>query len=295
MRATFPSTHFYVMYGQTEATARISCMEPKRWEEKPGSVGRPLENLTVSIVDENGNNLHAGQVGELWVKGASVCSGYWNDPEEAGRVYSDGWLRTGDLARQDEEGYLWIEGREGSFVKMRGIRVSLAEAEARVTAIPGVYECAGRGVEHPEAGEALVLFVVPEEGASIPEEEIRRHLPAHWAVDSIRMVSELPKTSAGKISLSSLPGKTRTCMPLEDKIERLLSTSLYSLPPEERQTGLLEVLREELDNACERHPGYKNYVQHWPMDYRTMRQGCRSAFSTGGDAKGESSVVFGGC
>ena len=267
MRAIFPSTHFYVMYGQTEATARISCMEPKRWEEKPGSVGRPLENLTVSIVDENGNNLHAGQVGELRVKGASVCSGYWNDPEEAGRVYSDGWLRTGDLARQDEEGYLWIEGREGSFVKMRGIRVSLAEAEARVTAIPGVYECAGRGVEHPEAGEALVLFVVPEEGTSIPEEEIRRHLPAHWAVDSIRMVDELPKTSAGKISLSSLPGKTRTCMPLEDKIERLLSTSLYSLPPEERQVGLLEVLREELDNACERHPGYKNYVQHWPMDY----------------------------
>jgi long-chain acyl-CoA synthetase len=270
MRATFPSTQFYVMYGQTEATARISCMEPKRWEEKPGSVGRPLDNLTVSIMDEDGNDLPAGQVAELRVKGASVCPGYWNDPEETCRVYSDGWLHTGDLARRDEEGYLWIEGRKGAFVKMRGIRVSLAEVEARVTAIPGVYECAAHGVEHPEAGEALVLFVVPDEGARIPEEEIRRHLPAHWAVDSIRMVSELPKTSAGKVSISSLVSKAKTYMrPSEDKIERLLSVSLYSLPPEERQASLLEILREELDNACERHPGYKNYVQQWPTDYRT--------------------------
>ena len=270
MRAAFPSTRFYVMYGQTEATARISCMEPERWEEKPGSVGRPLDNLTVSIVDEDGNDLPAGQIGELRVKGPSVCPGYWDDPEETRRVHSDGWLRTGDLARQDDEGYLWIEGRKSAFVKMRGIRVSFAEVEERVAAVPGVYECAARGVEDPEAGEALVLFVVPDEGAAIPEEEIRRHLPVHWAVDSIRMVSELPRTSAGKIAFSSLAGKANTCVqPLEDKIERLLSTSLYSVPPEGRQASLLEILREELDNACERHSGYKNYVQQWPTDYRT--------------------------
>ncbi|MGD0758594.1 MAG: AMP-binding protein [Candidatus Sulfotelmatobacter sp.] len=275
MRAAFPSTRFYVMYGQTEATARISCMEPERWEQKRGSVGQPLDNLAVSITDEDGNDLPAGQVGELRVKGPSVCSGYWNDVEETRRVYSDGWLRTGDLARQDEEGYLWIEGRKGSLVKMRGIRVSLAEVESRVAAIPGVYECAAQGVDHqeddhPEAGEALVLWVVPDEGAAIPEEEIRRHLPVHWALDSIHLVSELPKTSAGKIARSSFPNKTKTCMqPLEDKIERLLSGPLYSRPPEERQASLLEILREELDNACERHPGYKNYVHHWPTDYRT--------------------------
>lgn len=270
MRAASPSTRFYVMYGQTEATARISCMEPERWEEKPGSVGRPLDNLTVSIVDEDGNDLPAGQVGELRVKGASVCAGYWNDVGETRRVYSDGWLRTGDLARRDDEGYLWIEGRNGAFVKMRGIRVSLAEVESRVAVIPGVYECAARGVDHPEAGEALVLFVVPDEGTKISEEGIRRDLPVHWALDSIHLVSELPKTSAGKIARSSLPSKTKTCMqPLEEKIERLLSAPLYGRPPEERQASLLEVLGEELDYACERHPGYKNYVHHWPTDYRT--------------------------
>jgi acyl-CoA synthetase (AMP-forming)/AMP-acid ligase II len=199
MRAVFPQTDFYVMYGQTEATARISCMEPERWEEKTGSVGRPLDNLTVSIVDEQGNDLHAGQVGELLVKGPSICSGYLNDSEETRRVFRDGWLRTGDLARQDEEGYLWIEGRKGAFLKMRGMRVSLAEVEDRVTAIPGVYECAARAVDHPEAGEALVLSIVPNHGARILVEDVRRHLPPHWAFDSIRLVSELPKTSVGKI------------------------------------------------------------------------------------------------
>jgi len=137
MREVFPLIKFYVMYGQTEATARISCMEPERWEEKSGSVGRPLDNLTVRIVDEEGNDLPARQIGELLVKGPSICSGYLNDPEETRRVFSDGWLRTRDLARQDEERYLWIEGRKGAFLKMRGMRVSFPEVEARVTAIPG--------------------------------------------------------------------------------------------------------------------------------------------------------------
>jgi acyl-CoA synthetase (AMP-forming)/AMP-acid ligase II len=204
MRAAFPLTKFYVMYGQTEATARISCMEPERWEEKPGSVGRPLDNLMASIVDEHGHDLRAGQVGELRVKGPSICSGYWNDPEETRRVFSDGWLRTGDLARQDAEGYLWIEGRKGAFLKVRGARLSFAEVEERVTAIPGVYECAALAVDHPEAGEALVLFIVPDPGARIEVENVQRHLPAHWTIASIRLISELPKTSAGKVARSSL-------------------------------------------------------------------------------------------
>jgi acyl-CoA synthetase (AMP-forming)/AMP-acid ligase II len=204
MRGAFPLAKFYVMYGQTEATARISCMEPERWEEKPGSVGRPLDNLMVSIVDEQGNALRTGQVGELLVRGPSICSGYLNDPEETRRIFCDDWLRTGDLTRQDEEGYLWIEGRKGAFLKMRGVRVSLAEVEERATAFPGVYECAACAVDHPETGEAVDLFIVPDQKARIVLEEVRRHLPAHWTIDSIRLVSELPRTSAGKIARSSL-------------------------------------------------------------------------------------------
>ena len=116
-------------------------MEPDRWEQKPGSVGRPLDNLTVRIVDEQGNHLPAGQTGHLWIKGPSISCGYWNNPVETERAFHDGWLRTGDLAREDDEGYLWIEGRQGSFLKMRGVRVSFTEAEESVAAMPGVYEC----------------------------------------------------------------------------------------------------------------------------------------------------------
>jgi acyl-coenzyme A synthetase/AMP-(fatty) acid ligase len=109
------------------------------------------------------------------------------------------------VARQDEQGYLWIEGRKGSFLKMRGVRVSFKEVETRVLAIAGVYECVARAASHPDWGEALVLFLVPDPGAQIGLEEIRRHLPPHWPIDSVRVVSELPKTSVGKVALSSLP------------------------------------------------------------------------------------------
>ncbi len=204
MRELFPLVKFYVMYGQTEATARISCMDPDRWHEKPGSVGQPLDNLAVSIVDEQGDPVRTGQVGQLLAKGPSICSGYFNDIDETRRVFHDGWLWTGDLARQDEDGFLWIEGRDGSFPKIRGPRISLAEVESRVAAIPGVYECGACAVEHPEAGEALLLLIVPDRGASLVTEEIRHSLPAHWTLDSIRFVSELPKTSAGKIARPAL-------------------------------------------------------------------------------------------
>ena len=204
MRELFPQVKFYIMYGQTEATARISCMDPDRWNEKPGSVGLPLDNLLVSIIDEQENAVPTGQIGQLLVRGPSICSGYFDDQEETCRVFSGGWLRTGDLARQDEDGFLWIEGRAGSFLKIRGTRVSLAEVEARVAAIPGVYECGVCAVDHEEAGEALVLLIVPDQGARLATEEIRHRLPANWTLDSIRIVSELPKTSTGTIARLAL-------------------------------------------------------------------------------------------
>jgi acyl-CoA synthetase (AMP-forming)/AMP-acid ligase II len=204
MRELFPQVKFYVMYGQTEATARISCMDPDRWNDKAGSVGQPLDNLTTSIVDEDGNAVEQGQVGQLLAQGPSICSGYFNDEEETRRIFRGGWLHTGDLARKDADGFLWIEGRTGSFLKIRGIRVSLAEVEAKVTALPGVYECGACAVDHPEAGQALVLLIVPDQGANLVTEEIRHRLPAHWTLDSIRVVSELPKTSAGKIARPAL-------------------------------------------------------------------------------------------
>jgi acyl-CoA synthetase (AMP-forming)/AMP-acid ligase II len=209
IRKVLPAVQFYVMYGQTEATARITCLDPARLEDKLGSVGRPLDNLTVRLVNERGEELPRGQVGEIWVKGPSISQGYYNDPEASECVFKDGCLRTGDLAHMDEEGYLWIQGRIGGFVKMRGIRVSFAEAEARVTAMPEVFECAAAGTTHSEYGEALVLFVVPKQGAKLALEDIRHHLPAHWALDSVHFIADLPKNAHGKISRASLTAPTR--------------------------------------------------------------------------------------
>jgi acyl-CoA synthetase (AMP-forming)/AMP-acid ligase II len=207
MRAAVPTAEFYVMYGQTEATSRISCLNPDRLDEKLGSVGRPLDNLALRIVDEEGRDVPVGETGEITVKGPSICLGYLNDPEESHRVFKDGWLRTRDLAQVDGEGYIWIRGRKGQFLKMRGVRVSFGEVEARVAAVPGVYECATVAVPHPEAGEAIALFIVPDKGAQHVAEAVSRSLPPHWTCESINLVSELPKTSVGKISRAPLQGR----------------------------------------------------------------------------------------
>jgi acyl-CoA synthetase (AMP-forming)/AMP-acid ligase II len=205
MRAAVPKPKFYVMYGQTEATARISCLEPENVDEKLGSAGRPLDNLTVRIVDEDGSDIPVGKVGEIVVKGPSIALGYLNEPEESLRVFNHGWLRTGDLAHLDAEGYIWIAGRIGTFLKMRGVRVSFAEVEAKVAVVPGVYECAAAAVPHPEVGEALALYIVPDKGARGIVDRVRRSLSINWTCESIQIVSEIPKTARGKVLRASLP------------------------------------------------------------------------------------------
>ena len=205
MRVAVPNPKFYVMYGQTEATARISCLEPEHLDEKLGSAGRPLDNLMVRIVDEDGKDLPAEEVGEIMLRGPSIALGYLNEPEESVRVFNHGWLRTGYLAHLDPEGFIWIDGRKGTFLKMRGVRVSFEEVEAKVAAVPGVYECAAAAVPHPEVGEALALYIVPENGAGDIIDPVRRSLSINWTCESIQIVSEIPKTASGKVSRASLP------------------------------------------------------------------------------------------
>jgi len=206
MRDLVPHAEFFVMYGQTEATARISCLPPDRLSEKLGSVGLPLDNVLVRIVDEDGSDVPSGQTGEIWVYGKSICSGYFDEPEETARKFRDGWLATGDMASRDQDGYLWIVGRKSEFIKMRGIRVSFAEIETRVAASPGVCECAAAAVEHAEAGEAVALYVVAEQGAQDVIASIRRNIPPEWVFDSVSLVAELPRNFHGKLVRSHLPG-----------------------------------------------------------------------------------------
>jgi len=205
MHAIVPHAEFFVMYGQTEATARITCLPPKRLADKAGSVGVPLDNLTVRIVSADGQDVPTGESGELWVAGKSISSGYLDEPEETRRRFRGGWLATGDIAARDDEGFLWITGREGEFIKMCGIRVGFAEIEARVAQVRGVVDCAALVVPHAEAGEALALYVVATEEADDVAAAVRRHLPAKWLCDSITLVTELPRNAHGKLIRSQLP------------------------------------------------------------------------------------------
>lgn len=200
MRELVPSARFYVMYGQTEATSRISCLPPDRLNDKIGSAGLPLDNLKLRIVDERGRELSRKQTGEIWVTGPSISPGYFKDAEETKRKFSNGWLKTQDIGCLDEDGYLWIKGRKSDFMKMRGIRVSYAEVEAKVRTIPGVFECVAVSVPHSEAGEALALYLVPEKGAIGLPERVRRSLSPQWTCVAIHVVPALPKTSNGKIA-----------------------------------------------------------------------------------------------
>jgi len=204
MRGIVPTAEFFVMYGQTEATARITYVPPDRLGEKLGSVGLPMDNLMIRVVDGEGRELAAGQTGEIQVRGPSVCSGYFDDLEATERKFGDGWLKTGDFACRDAEGYLWIRGRTSEFIKIRGVRVSFGEVETKVAGVPGVYECAATATRHPEAGEALALFIVADDGPSIVAERVRRALPPQWTCVSVRVVPELPKTENGKIARSQL-------------------------------------------------------------------------------------------
>lgn len=212
LRKIVPTAEFFVMYGQTEATARISCLSADRVGQKLGSAGLPLDNLTVRIIDDQGREVPSGHMGEIQVRGPSVCAGYLDEPEATGRKFDHGWLKTGDLGSRDEDGYLWIKGRSSDFIKIRGYRVSLAEVEAKVAAVPGVCECAAAGVQHPEAGEAIALFIVEESvegngegaGSQTLVERVRHALPVQWTCTSIKVVAELPKTANGKIARSQL-------------------------------------------------------------------------------------------
>ena len=104
----------------------------------------------------------------------------------------------------DKAGYIWIDGRKGNFLKIRGVRVSFAEVEAKVASVPGVSECAVGAVAHPEAGEALALYIVHDKETGGLVEKVRRSLPTYWTCESINIVSQIPKTPRGKVARGAL-------------------------------------------------------------------------------------------
>jgi acyl-CoA synthetase (AMP-forming)/AMP-acid ligase II len=204
LRAVLPERiRIHIGYGQTEATARLSALPPEKIVEKTGSIGRGIPGVTIEIVDSEGKAVMPGQIGEIVASGKNVTAGYLL-PDEAGNPFREGRLHTGDLAYADEDGFIYIVGREKDFIKPSGYKVMTATIEQVLLEIPEIAEAAVVGVPHDQLGEAAKAFVVLKENASCSAESILDHcrtkLPAYAVPCCVEYMTEFPKNPAGKVS-----------------------------------------------------------------------------------------------
>lgn len=207
-RAAFAPAPLYVMYGQTEATARLTYLPPERATDKEGSIGIPIPGVEVRITDDEGHELPRGTVGELLVRGENVTPGYLDDPDGTAAILRDGWLRTGDLAYQDEDGFLFHRGRAREIMKVGGRRVSPVEVEQAIERHPAVQEAGVRGMPDELRGEVPAAYVVRRD-ASLTEaglrDFLRAELPTWLQPGWIGFVDQLPRNASGKLLRSELP------------------------------------------------------------------------------------------
>jgi long-chain acyl-CoA synthetase len=189
-------------YGLTEAAPAVST-SLGTGRNRAGSVGLPLPGVSVRLVDEAGEDVLAGDPGEIWVQGPNVFAGYFGDPEGSAEVLTpEGWLRTGDIGVIGEEGDLFIVDRSKDLVIVSGFNVYPAEVEKVVATLAGVAEAVVVGRPDPETGEAVDVVLVVAPGAALGEEEVRAHcggrLARYKCPTRVRFVSELPRGLAGK-------------------------------------------------------------------------------------------------
>ena len=176
---TFPDVQFFVMYGQTEATARLSYLPPVMLKEKLGSVGKGIPGVEIKVVDANGKSIIPGETGEILAHGKNVMLGYFDDSEATGQVIKNGWLYTGDLATIDEDGYIYIIARKKEIIKVGGKRVSPKEIEEVIVTMKGVIDCTVEAIDSLLLGEAIkVTVVVNEHGKKITSEDVKQYCGA---------------------------------------------------------------------------------------------------------------------
>jgi amino acid adenylation domain-containing protein len=215
LRALLPGAQLVCMYGQTECQ-RVCYLPPEDLEAKPGSVGIAIPGTEVWIEDDDGNRVQPGEVGQLFVRGAHVMQGYWSNPEGTARKLRPGpagerVLATGDLFRQDADGYLYFVGRRDDIIKSRGEKVPPAEVEEVLRAADGVREAAVIGVPDRLLGEAVQAHVAPQPGRDLDERALiaycARHLEDYMVPRQVVIHDELPKTANGKLDKRALAGR----------------------------------------------------------------------------------------
>ncbi|MGZ6142629.1 MAG: class I adenylate-forming enzyme family protein [Myxococcales bacterium] len=209
LREAKPAVRLYVMYGATEATARLSILPPGEVDARPGSIGRGIPGVTLEVLDEQGRKVAPGETGEIVAQGENIARGYFGDPAETRATFRDGRLHTGDVATVDADGYITVLGRARSFLKVAGTRTSADRFEEALLAFPDVVEVAVIGMPDDLLGEAPAAFVVARDPsdathASRLRDFARAHLPPFLRPKLIEVVAELPKSPAGKIQRARL-------------------------------------------------------------------------------------------
>ncbi len=207
-RLMFPHVSLYSMFGLTECK-RVSYLPPAEIDRLPQSVGRPMPNCQVTLVDPEGHEVALGCVGEMVVRGSNVMQGYWQDPSGSSEVFrpgaypSDRRLHTGDYFSYTSDGYLVYVGRKDDMIKCRGERISPREIERVIGQLDGVLDVAVKGVPDDIQGQAVAAFVVVSPDSGLKREQIRRHCGRHLE-DSrvprhVHFVSSIPRNSRGKV------------------------------------------------------------------------------------------------
>ncbi len=187
-----PEVRFIVMYGQTEATARLSWLPPEEYEKRKGSMGKGIPGVELRVVNEKGELIRPGETGEVIARGDNIMMGYFADEEGTKNAIRNGWLYTGDLGTVDEDGYIYLTARSKEIIKVRGKRISPKEIEAVILALPEVIDCTIEGVEDDIEGEMLkaTVTVRKENAESLTREKLIQHCSQHLALFKVPQVYE---------------------------------------------------------------------------------------------------------
>lgn len=222
IKSAFPKTAPGTGWGMTETSATFTSTSSEDYELHPGSCGLPLPVCEIRIADDFGSPLPVGAIGEVLARGPNVVRGYWNKPRETEETFVDGWVRTGDLGRVDEEGYLYIVDRKKDMVIRGGENIYCAEVEAALYAHPAVMDAGVVGIEHPTLGEEPAAVVALAPGAEATEAELQAFVAGRIAAFKvpvrIAVVPDLlPRNPNGKL--------------MKPALRRLLADRLGGLAP----------------------------------------------------------------
>ncbi len=213
-----PKADFYVMYGATEAAARLTYLPPAELARKRGSIGRAIPGVEVRVLTDDGREAPPGEVGELVARGPNIAVGYWNRPDETAERFGAEGYRTGDLGYADDEGCLFIVGRRHDMIKVGANRVGAREIEDVLHEHPAVHEAAVVALPHDLLGEAPVAVVSLKTALADPETELRAfcasRLTAYKVPVRVTVVADLPKLPAtGKIDRRALSTQVTAATP----------------------------------------------------------------------------------